>query len=616
MCGIIGVVGTPDAPEALDTLLEGLARLEYRGYDSAGVALVRPGETWRVRTASGTESVRALVEACAQAPTGFASGVGHTRWATHGAPEAENAHPHLDCTGHVAIIHNGIIENHAELRAGLEERGHVFTSRTDSEVLAHLIEEARRAGLDLVAAMRRSLASVRGAFAVAVVDATEPDVIVAARRVSPLIVGTAPGRTYLASDVPAILDRASAFYAVDDDQVVRLAPAGFLAVDLEGAPVRLRQLAIDWDLETAEKGGFEDFMTKEIEEQPTALANTLLDRRRRDGTITFDELRVADAELLEVRRVVIVATGTSHHAALVAKYALERWARLATEVDIASEYRYRDPVVEVGTLVIGVSQSGETIDTIQAVREARRRGARVVAVTNVVDSSLAREADAVLYTRAGLEVSVASTKSFVAQVAALEMLALRLAQLRATLPAGDVEAHVRALGALSGLVGTALARRDAVTDVAKQLVGARDFFYLGRHVGLPTALEGALKLKELTYVHAEGYPGGELKHGPLALIEPGVVVVAVATDPAMYDKMLSNLAEVKARGATLVVVATDDDETIEAVADYVLRVPGTEPLFTPMVDVVPLQLFAYAMARGLGRNVDRPRNLAKTVTVE
>ncbi len=613
MCGIIGVVGTPDA---LDTLLEGLARLEYRGYDSAGVALVRPGETWRARTASGTESVRALVEACRQAPAGFASGIGHTRWATHGAPEVENAHPHLDCTGHVAIIHNGIVENHAELRAALEERGHAFSSRTDSEVLAHLIEEARRAGADLVEAMRQSLGRVRGAFAVAAVDATEPDVIVAARRVSPLIVGTAPGRTYLASDVPAILDRAGAFYAVDDDQVVRLAPAGFSAVDLEGAPVRLRQLAIDWDLETAEKGGFEDFMTKEIEEQPTALANTLLDRRRADGTITFDELRVADAELLEVRRVVIVAAGTSHHAALVAKYALERWARLTTEVDIASEYRYRDPVVEVGTLVIGVSQSGETIDTIQAVREARRRGARVVAVTNVVDSSLAREADAVLYTRAGLEVSVASTKSFVAQVAALEMLALRLAQLRATLPADDVEAHVRGLGAVGGLVAAALARRDAVTDVAKQLVGARDFFYLGRHVGLPTAMEGALKLKELTYVHAEGYPGGELKHGPLALIEPGVVVVAVATDPAMYDKTLSNLAEVKARGASLVVVATDDDEAIGAVADYVLRVPATEPLFSPMVDVVPLQLFAYAMARGLGRNVDRPRNLAKTVTVE
>ncbi len=616
MCGIIGVVGTPDAPDALDTLLEGLARLEYRGYDSAGVALVRPGETWRARTASGTESVRALVEVCAQAPPGFASGIGHTRWATHGAPEAENAHPHLDCTGRIAIIHNGIIENHAELRAGLVERGHTLSSRTDSEVLAHLIEEARRAGADLVEAMRQSLGRVRGAFAVAVVDATEPDVIVAARRVSPLIVGTAPGRTYLASDVPAILDRASAFYAVDDDQVVRLGPAGFSAVDLEGAPVRLRQLAITWDLETAEKGGFEDFMTKEIEEQPAALANTLLDRRRGDGTITFDELRVADDELLEVRRVVIVATGTSHHAALVAKYALERWARLTTEVDIASEYRYRDPVVEVGTLVIGVSQSGETIDTIQAVREARRRGARVVAVTNVVDSSLAREADAVLYTRAGLEVSVASTKSFVAQVAALEMLALRLAQLRGTLLAVDVEAHVRGLGAVGTLVAAALTRRDVVTDVAKQLVGARDFFYLGRHVGLPTAMEGALKLKELTYLHAEGYPGGELKHGPLALIEPGVVVVAVATDPVMYDKMLSNLAEVKARGATLVVVATDDDEAIDAVADYVLRVPATEPLFSPMVDVVPLQLFAYAMARGLGRNVDRPRNLAKTVTVE
>jgi glutamine---fructose-6-phosphate transaminase (isomerizing) len=613
MCGIIGVVGSPDA---LETLLEGLARLEYRGYDSAGVALVRPGETWRARTASGTESVRALAEECRSAPAGFSSGVGHTRWATHGGPDVVNAHPHLDCTGQVAIIHNGIIENHAELREGLVERGHVFSSRTDSEVLAHLIEEERRRGAELAEAMRKSLLLVRGAFAVAAVDASEPDVIVAARRVSPLIVGTAPGVTYLASDVPAILDRANAFYAVDDDQVVRLGPSGFSAVDLEGSPVRLHQLSIDWDLETAERGGFEDYMTKEIEEQPAALANTLLDRRDADGTIRFDELRVTNDELRDVRRVVIVATGTSHHAALVAKYALERWARVTTEVDIASEYRYRDPVVEIGTLVIGVSQSGETIDTIQAVREARRRGARVVAVTNIVDSSLARESDAVLYTRAGLEVSVASTKSFVAQVAALEMLALHLAELRATLTGPDVAAHVAGLHALSGLVATTLARRAGVADVAKQLIGARDFFYLGRNVGLPTAMEGALKLKELTYVHAEGYPGGELKHGPLALIEPGVVVVAVATDPAMYDKMLSNLSEVKARGATVVVVATDDDATIAAIADYVLRVPATEPLFTPIIDVVPLQLFAYAMARGLGRNVDRPRNLAKTVTVE
>jgi glucosamine--fructose-6-phosphate aminotransferase (isomerizing) len=613
MCGIIGVVGSRDT---LETLLEGLARLEYRGYDSAGVALVRPGETWRARTAEGTESVKALRLECELAPTGFVSGIGHTRWATHGAPEAANAHPHLDCSGNIAIIHNGIIENHTEIQEELEARGHLFSSHTDSEVLAHLIEEERAKGFELIEAVRQSLLVVRGAFAVAAMDATEPDVIVAARRISPLIVGTAPGVTYLASDIPAILDRATAFYAVNDDEIVRLGPEGFRAIDLEGVPVRLHQLSIDWDLETAEKGGHEDFMTKEINEQPEAIRATLLDRRRRDGTITFDEMRISDEELRGVNRVVIVAAGTSHHAGQVAKYAIERWARLGVDVDISSEYRYRDPIVEVGTLVIGVSQSGETIDTIQAIREAKRRGARVVGVTNIVGSSLARESDAVIYTRAGLEVSVASTKAFVAQVAALELLALRLAQLRETLPPSDVDALFKGINAVAGQVATALDRRGDVEDVAKQLLGSRDFFFIGRHVGFPTSLEGALKLKELSYLHAEGYPAGELKHGPLALIEPGVVVVAVVTDPALHEKMLSNLAEVKARGATVVAVATDDDEYVEAIADYVLRVPATEPLFTPMVDVVPLQLFAYAMARGLGRNVDRPRNLAKTVTVE
>jgi glucosamine--fructose-6-phosphate aminotransferase (isomerizing) len=613
MCGIIGVVGSSDT---LEILLEGLQRLEYRGYDSAGVALVRQGQTWRARTAAGTESVAALRHECESAPTGFSSGIGHTRWATHGAPEAINAHPHLDCSGNIAIIHNGIIENHMELREQLESRGHIFRSVTDSEVLAHLIEQFRGQGLELMEAVRQSLLMVRGAFALAAMDATEPDVIVAARRISPLVVGTAPGVTYLASDVPAILDRATAFYAVNDDEIVRLGPEGFRAIDLEGAPVRLRQLQIDWDLETAEKGGNDDFMTKEINEQPDAIRATLLDRRRRNGNIVFDELRISDEELRDVKRVVLVAAGTSHHASLVAKYAIERWARLSVDVDISSEYRYRDPIVEIGTLVIGVSQSGETIDTIQATREAQRRGAHVVAISNIVDSSLAREADAVIYTRAGLEVSVASTKAFVAQVAALELLALRLAQLRNTLAPADVNALFLGLNAVSGQVATALSRRAHVEKVAKELLGAHDFFFLGRHVGFPTALEGALKLKELTYLHAEGYPAGELKHGPLALIEPGVVVVAVATNPAMHEKILSNLAEVKARGATVVAVATDDDELIDSVADYVLRVPATEPLFTPMVDIVPLQLFAYAMARGLGRNVDRPRNLAKTVTVE
>lgn len=613
MCGIIGVVGSSDT---LGTLLEGLQRLEYRGYDSAGIALVRQGQTWRARTAAGTESVAALREECRSAPSGFNSGIGHTRWATHGAPEAINAHPLLDCTGNIAIIHNGIIENHSELQEELEARGHHFTSVTDSEVLAHLIEEQRHAGLELIEAVRQSLLVVRGAFALAAMDANEPDVIVAARRISPLVVGTAPGVTYLASDVPAILDRATAFYAVNDDEIVRLGPEGFRAIDLEGAPVRLRQLQIDWDLETAEKGGFDDFMSKEIAEQPDAIYATLLDRRRRDGTIVFDELRISDQELREVRRVVLVACGTSLHAAQVAKYAIERWARLSVDVDIASEYRYRDPIVEIGTLVIGVSQSGETIDTIQATREAQRRGARVVAISNIVDSSLAREADAVIYTRAGLEVSVASTKAFVAQVAALELLALRLAQLRETLAPAEIESLLSGLQEVSGHVATALSRRGDVDAVAAQLLDAHDYFFIGRHVGFPTALEGALKLKEITYMHAEGYAAGELKHGPLALIEPGVIVVAVTTDVNMHEKILSNVAEVKARGATVIAVASDDDDQIAAVADFVLRVPSTNPMFTPMIDIVPLQLLAYSLARGLGRNVDRPRNLAKTVTVE
>jgi glutamine---fructose-6-phosphate transaminase (isomerizing) len=613
MCGIIGVVGSP---ETLETLLEGLTRLEYRGYDSAGVAMVKAGETWRVRTAAGTESVAALKDECRSAPPGFTAGIGHTRWATHGAPEAVNAHPHLDCSGHIAIIHNGIIENHAEIRSELEALGHAFTSVTDSEVLAHLIEHHRRQGLELVEAVRHSLLRVRGAFALAAMDATEPDVIVAARRVSPLIVGTAPGVTYLASDIPAILDRATAFYAVNDDEIVRLGPEGFRAIDLEGSPVKLGKLSIDWDLETAEKAGFDDFMSKEIAEQPQAVAQTLLDRRKPNGAISFDELHMSDDELRDVRRVVLVAAGTSHHAALVAKYAIERWARLSCEVDIASEYRYRDPIVEIGTLVIGVSQSGETIDTIQAIREAKRRGARVVAISNIVGSSLARESDAVIYTRAGLEVSVASTKAFVAQVVALEVLALRLAQLRGTLSASDIDALFLGLNHVSHQIDVVLSRGEEVAAVAAQLAHAKDYFFLGRHVSFPTALEGALKLKEISYLHAEGYPGGELKHGPLALIEPGVVVVAVVTDPAMHEKILSNLAEVKARGATVVAVANDDDDTIGAVADFVLRVPATEPLFSPVVDIVPLQLFAYTIARQLGHNVDRPRNLAKTVTVE
>ncbi|MCX6507631.1 MAG: glutamine--fructose-6-phosphate transaminase (isomerizing) [Actinobacteria bacterium] len=613
MCGIIGVVGAQDA---LPILLEGLERLEYRGYDSAGVALVNAGVTWRARAAAGTESVASLVANCGSAPALSPAGIGHTRWATHGAPGEANAHPHMDCAGSIALIHNGIIENHQELGAQLRERGHVFTSATDTEVLAHRIEEWRKSGLDLLESVRATLNEVRGAFALAVMDADEPDVIIAARRVSPLIVGTADGMTLLASDVPAILDRADRFFVVDDDQLVRLTPSGFTVTDLAGQADQLRELDVDWDLETAQKGGYEDFMTKEINEQPDAVRATLLDRVDEQGRIKFDELRLTDAQLRDAAKVVLVACGSSFHAAMVAKYAIERWARVSVEVDIASEFRYRDPVVDGTTLVIGVSQSGETIDTIQALREAKSRGAMVVAVSNVVDSSMAREADAVLYTRAGLEVCVASTKAVLAQIAALELLALQLAQVRGTLSDGEVAILLEHLQATPELVRTTIERDALVAAAAQQLSGARDFFFLGRNVGFPVALEGALKLKEISYLHAEGYPAGELKHGPLALIEPGVVVVAIATDGVLLEKLLANIAEVKSRGATVVALCVDGDEMVPAVADFVLRVPATNSLLSPIVDIVVLQQFAYHLARGRGLNVDRPRNLAKTVTVE
>jgi glucosamine--fructose-6-phosphate aminotransferase (isomerizing) len=612
MCGIIGVVGSPDA---LPILLEGLERLEYRGYDSAGVALHATDALWRARSADGTESVQHLIDTCRSAPTGT-SGIGHTRWATHGAPGEANAHPHADCSATIALIHNGIIENHAELREELLARGHHFASATDTEVLAHRLEEFRAQGLDLAESLRSTLREVRGAFAVAVVDANEPDVIVAARRVSPLIVGTADGETYLASDVPAILDHCTRFFIVEDDQLVVLTPQGYTATTLDGDAVTLNELLVDWDLETAQKGGYEDFMSKEMAEQPDALRATLLNRVASNGDITFDEMRVSDEQLRRATKVTLVACGSSYHTALVAKYAIEKWARVAVDVDIASEYRYRDPIVSENDLVIGVSQSGETIDTFLAMAEAKRLGATVVAVTNVVDSSMARAADAVLYTRAGMEICVVATKSVVSQIVVLETLALRLAQLRGTLSPVEVSRLLSALQSVPEFVAEVLAREDAVASIARELAATRDYFFLGRGVGFPTALEGALKLKEITYVHAEGYPGGELKHGPLALIEPGVVVVAILTDDALKEKLLSNIAEVKSRGATVLSVAHDGSLDVAAVSDYVIWVPATEALLSPLVDAVALQQFAYHVARGRGLNVDRPRNLAKTVTVE
>ncbi len=613
MCGIIGATGLDDV---VDLLVEGLERLEYRGYDSAGLVLSFPGGLWRVRAAEGTRSVSALRELAASAPGGARAGMGHTRWATHGHPSLENAHPLFDCTGRVAVIHNGIIENHTEIGARLEAAGHTLASATDTEVLAHLVEEHMGQGLGLADSVRAAMLVVRGSFSVAVVSADEPELLVAARRNTPLVLGLTDGAAMLASDIPALLGKTQRLFVLADDQLAELRPGSVRVTTLAGEEVDPPALSVDWDLTAAQKGGYEDFMSKEIREQPRAVADTLLDRRRPDGSLTLDEARLTDDDLQKITKVYIVACGSSYHAALLAKYAIEHWARVAAEVDIASEFRYRDPVLDRAALAVGVSQSGESLDTLLALREARQRGARVLAVTNVVDSSIAREADAALYTRAGPEICVAATKTLLAQIVALELLALTLAQVRGTRSADEIGRIIDALHRLPEMIEEVLTREKEVDHVAEALADARDFFYLGRNVGYPVALEGALKLKELSYLHAEGYPAGELKHGPIALIEPGTVVVGIATRNPLWEKFRSNIAEVKSRGATVVLVANDGDERAAALADHVLWVPEAEQLLAPVLDIVPLQLFAYRLARLHGLDVDRPRNLAKTVTVE
>jgi glutamine---fructose-6-phosphate transaminase (isomerizing) len=613
MCGIIGVTGEADA---VPLLLGGLHQLEYRGYDSAGVAMVVDDGVWRARAAGGTDSVAKLADLTSDAPTGHAAAIGHTRWATHGSPTAENAHPHVDCTGRIALIHNGIIENHAELRAELESSGHTLVSATDTEVMVHLIESRVAEGDSLAEATRAVLRRLRGSFSVAVISADEPDTIVAACRLTPLVLGLEDGMTLLASDIPALIGHTRRVYTLADDQLAVLTPGALAVTTLDGEPVEPEQRTITWDLEAAQKGGYEDFMSKEIEEQPTAVADTLLDRRGADGELILDEMRLGVEELRGIDKVFIVACGSSYHAALVAKYAIEHWVKVPVEVDIASEFRYRDPVLNERTLCVGVSQSGETLDTSEAMREAARLGAKVLVVSNVVDSSMARAADGVLYTRAGPEIGVASTKCHLAQIVALEVLGLYLAQVLGAQPTSSIDEVLNDMENLPALVTEALARVGDVDDVASKLTDARDVFFLGRHVGFPVALEGALKLKELAYLRAEGYPAGELKHGPIALIEPGTVVVGIATRNPLWEKMLSNVAEVRSRGATVVLLADDGDEESAAAADHVLWVPPTAPLLAPVVGVVPLQQLAYRLARLHGHDPDRPRNLAKTVTVE
>ncbi len=615
MCGIIGVTGDDGA---LEVIIDGLHRLEYRGYDSAGVATVRGDGLWRARAADGTHSVEALVTATAGCG-GDRTGIGHTRWATHGGPTVENAHPHVDCTGRIALVHNGIIENHAELADALAGAGHRFSSQTDTEVLVHLLETEVAGGAALGDALRAVMSRAVGAYSVVAISADDPELVVAGRRSVPLLVANDDGAGFVASDVSALLGRATRYFALEDDQVAEVRPASLRVTDPDGAEAEPTALSVDpaWDVVAAQKGGYDDFMSKEMHEQPRAIEDTLFDRRDHDGSLVLDELHLGPDDLRAVDKVVVVACGSSYHAGMVAKYAIERWARLPTEVEIASEFRYREPVLHERTLVIGVSQSGETLDTLEALREARRAGTRTLVVSNVVHATMAREADGALYTRAGPEIGVASTKCHVAQIVALEVLALALAQWRGTLGRPAVSLLFDQLHELPELVEETLGRSKEVEAVAAALGGARDYFFIGRHLGYPVALEGALKLKEISYLRAEGYPAGELKHGPLALIEPGTVVVALL-DP-LREKMTSNVAEAAARGATVVALASDGTPEVAGLAgvEHVLHVPAVpEPMFAPAVQVVPLQLLAYALARRLGNDVDRPRNLAKTVTVE
>jgi len=608
MCGIVGYVGPRPVG---DIIMPGLERLEYRGYDSAGLAVLEAGSLVVERRAGRIEALKAAVAGrFGDAHTG----IGHTRWATHGAPTEGNAHPHLDCHGAVAVVHNGIIENHAALRDQLVAAGHVFRSATDTEVLSHLVESM--AELPLAEAVRRVMRMVEGALAVAVIRTDEPDLIVAARRGSPLVLGVGDGEAFVASDMPAILAHTRRMVVVEDDRVAVVTPAGVTVTDLDGNEVEAPERLVEWDLEAAEKGGYEDFMLKEIHEQPTALRDTLRGRLDPAGRVVLDELPLGGRAARSFDKVFVVACGTSFHAAMMAKYAIERWTRLPVEIDIASEFRYRDPVVDEHTLVVGISQSGETADTLAATRYAKVQGAFVVAVTNVVDSSIARDAHAVLYTRSGPEIGVAATKTFISQLVALQLLALYLAQERGSISAGRVVGLVEAIGKLPDQVAEILERDDEFTDLAKRWANLDDFFFLGRGVSCATAAEGALKLKEISYARAEYYPAGEMKHGPIALIDDEAVVVGVIPKGDLHAKALANMEEMRARGANLLLVLTDGDLEGAALADHVIFLPETEELLTPVLGVVPLQLLSYRIAKARGLDVDKPRNLAKTVTVE
>lgn len=615
MCGIVGYVGSQSA---LDVVMAGLKRLEYRGYDSAGVAVPADGGLAAAKRAGKLVNLeKELVDR--PLPTGT-TGIGHTRWATHGGPTDANAHPHLDNAGRVAVVHNGIIENFAELRAELTERGHELASETDTEVVAHLLAEEFSVCADLAEAMRLVCRRLEGAFTLVAVHADMPDVVVGARRNSPLVVGVGEGEAFLASDVTAFIDHTRSAIELGQDQVVELRRDGVTVTGFDGRPADVRSYHVDWDAAAAEKGGYDYFMLKEIAEQPKAVADTLLGRIDAGGSLRLDEVRIPVRELREVDKVVIVACGTAFHAGLIAKYAIEHWTRIPCEVELASEFRYRDPILGARALVIAISQSGETMDTLMALRHAREQGSKVLAICNTNGSTIPRESDAVLYTHAGPEVAVASTKAFLTQLVACYLVALYLGQVRGTKWGDEIQAVIRDLSHISGEVERVLETMEPVRALARTLADKRTVLFLGRHVGYPVALEGALKLKELAYMHAEGFAAGELKHGPIALIEEDLPVVVVVPSPrgrsVLHDKIVSNIQEIRARGARTIVIAEEGDETVVPYADHLIRIPVTPTLLQPLVATVPLQVFACELATARGNEVDQPRNLAKSVTVE
>jgi glutamine---fructose-6-phosphate transaminase (isomerizing) len=624
MCGIVGYVG---ARPVREVLLAGLEKLEYRGYDSAGISVLNGDRVDSVRAVGNLAALRAAVAALPQAGGGEGAGptvalaepgtgIGHTRWATHGRVSERNAHPHVGGEGRIHIVVNGIVENYVALKRRLSAEGAVFTSETDAEVIAHLIA-AHDEG-DLTAAVRAAFAELDGHFAVVAMSAQEPGLLVGARRECPLVVGRGEDEQFFASAVPAFLAHTRRVQFIEDGEIVVLRPSGAEFTTAAGEPVEREVVEIDWDAETAEKGGYETFMLKEIYEQADAVAETVADRTARgDGVDLGDLGAIDDACLRDVHRIVVVACGTSYHAGLIGRYAIEEWARVPVEMDVASEYRYRNPVVGPGDLVVGISQSGETADTLAAMRLARERGATVLAVTNVMGSQATRDADGVLFTRAGLEIGVAATKTFVSQVAAMYLLALRLAELRGTLAPARLAELVGALKRLPHGIAQVLERDGAAVEAVARAHHRSEFFlYLGRHVGLPVALEGALKLKEISYIATDAYAAGEMKHGPIALLDERTPVVCVATDSPVLEKVVSNMQEVRVRGAHVIAIVTEGNEEIVAHAEQAIAVPQTDWMLAPLLAVVPLQLLAYHIARLRGLNVDQPRNLAKTVTVE